>query len=100
MTMADEQTTSPRQTTEDDPLLLREQLRERLCELGYPLSQGTMNQLCAPSRNEGPPIDGYWGRRPLHRLSKAVVWARSRLQQKPHRIHPDYGKRRQASADA
>jgi hypothetical protein len=79
----------------------REQLREHLVKLGYPITAGTLSQLCAPSRGEGPEIAGYWGQRPIYRLETGIAWARARLRHKPYRVHPLYGKKRkQASADA
>jgi hypothetical protein len=72
-----------------DRLVMREELRLFLREkLGFPLSAGTMNQLCSPARGEGPPIAGYWGRSPLYRLSEGVDWAQNRLRKRPYQLHP------------
>ena len=66
----------------------REQTRQYLNEQGYPLSKGTFNQLCSPSRNAGPPIAGYWGRSPVYDFSEALEWAQMRLRTEPYVIHP------------
>jgi hypothetical protein len=42
----------------------RKQLAARLRELGYPLGDSTFDKLCMPSVGLGPPIAGYWGKRP------------------------------------
>jgi hypothetical protein len=54
--------------------------------------------MCQPSRQEGPPVSGYWGRRPLYDLQEALRWAQERLHGKPYRMHPLYGKYKQAAA--
>jgi hypothetical protein len=71
----------------------REQLRQFLIEEGYPITAGTMNQMCAPARGEGPPVEGYWGRRAVYDFRKGLEWARGRLRQKPYAIHPVSGAR-------
>jgi hypothetical protein len=42
-------------------LMTRERLRDYLEENGFPISLSTLNKLCAPMVNEGPPIADYWG---------------------------------------
>jgi hypothetical protein len=74
--------------TAPELLMRREQLREYLANLGYPLTRGTFAQLCAPSRGEGPPVWGYWGRSPVYRASDGLQWARARLRQTRYRLHP------------
>jgi hypothetical protein len=59
-----------------------------LASQGYPTSASTLDQLCAPSRNEGPVAVGYWGRRPVYRLADALTWAQARLRDRPHQLHP------------
>jgi hypothetical protein len=66
----------------------RDELREYLKQQGYPLSKGSLDQLCMPARNEGPEVKGYWGRRPLYDFAVGLAWAKARLQHKPHSIHP------------
>jgi hypothetical protein len=56
---------------------LRNQLGAKLRELGYPISDNKLIKMCAPSVNQGPPIDGYWGRRPLYTLEAGIDWAES-----------------------
>jgi hypothetical protein len=67
-------------TTEltSSPLLTREQVRERLNEAGYPLKASYFSKICLPSRNAGPPIAKWWGKRPLYSLAAALEWAESR----------------------
>lgn len=62
-------------------LLTREQLRQRLNERGYVISSGYFQQLCLPSRNEGPPVAKWWGKRPLYDLEAGLAWAESRCKQ-------------------
>jgi hypothetical protein len=61
----------------------RAELREKLCELGFPISMGKLNKLCAPSVNQGPPIDSWWGERALYRLEPCIAWAEAKLKDKP-----------------
>ena len=60
-------TTEPIET----PLLTRDQVRERLNAEGYPLKASYFNKICLPSRDAGPPVAKWWGKRPLYRLSDA-----------------------------
>ena len=64
--------------TELSPLFTREQLRLRLNELGFPLTASYFNKICLPSRNAGPPIAKWWGKRPLYQISDALAWAEAR----------------------
>jgi hypothetical protein len=57
----------------------RDQLGRKLRELGYPISDSLLDKLCAPSVGQGPPVAGWWGRRPLYDLDDAIAWAESRL---------------------
>jgi hypothetical protein len=67
-------------------LLTREQLRLRLNERGYPLSQSYFNKITLPSVNAGPPVAKWWGKRPLYHLEDALVWAESRCGSSPGRL--------------
>jgi hypothetical protein len=72
-----------------DRLVTREELRAIIKEtVGLTFTHGTMNQLCAPSRGEGPPIEGFIGRRPFYSVQKGIAWARQRLRQQPYVLHP------------
>jgi hypothetical protein len=62
----------------DQIFLTREQLRERLNALGYPLTATYFHKICLPSRNAGPPISKWWGRRPLYKLDDGLAWAEAR----------------------
>jgi hypothetical protein len=75
-------------TENDDRLVTRDELVKYLNDAGFPLTRGTMSQLCAPSRSEGPAPEGYWGRRPVYSLKNGLAWAQQRLRRAPYRIHP------------
>ena len=64
--------------TKPSPLLTREQVRQRLNDRGFPLTASYFNKICLPSRNAGPPIAKWWGKRPLYSLDAAFAWAESR----------------------
>jgi hypothetical protein len=75
-----------------DKLVTRAELIEIIKEeTGLRFTPGTMAQICAPSRGEGPEIEGYLGKRPIYSVKKGIAWARSRLRSKPHAVHPVYG---------
>ena len=59
-----------------EQLLTREQLRLKLSELGYPLTESYFQKICLPSVNAGPPVAKWWGRRPLYRLDEALAESR------------------------
>jgi hypothetical protein len=61
----------------------RTELCAELRERGYPISKAKMDKMCAPAIGQGPPVDGWWGPRPLYDLDKAVAWAEALL--KAHR---------------
>jgi hypothetical protein len=74
----------------------REELRQHIADvLGIEFSPGTMNQLCMPSRGEGPPVAGYIGKKPFYRLEEGIAWARSRLRPRKYVQHPMWGKQHQ-----
>jgi hypothetical protein len=60
-------------------LMTREQLRLFLATNGFPLGKSTLDKICSPAVNTGPPIEAWFGRRPLHSPEKGLAWARSRL---------------------
>jgi hypothetical protein len=61
------------------PRLTRKQLAEFLAGHGIPTSYSTLEKLCAPAINRGPPVAAWWGRRPLYDPAEALAWAESRL---------------------
>jgi hypothetical protein len=67
------------------PLLTRKALWPALRAAGFPIADSTGTKLCAPSVNQGPPIEAWWGRQPLHDLDKGIAWAQSRLPGVPRR---------------
>jgi hypothetical protein len=65
----------------DEPRLTRAELAKRLTEAGYPVALGSLNTW--GSIGGGPPVDGYWGRRPMYRWSAAKVWAEQKFKTQP-----------------
>lgn len=64
--------------TDVPTLLTRDQVRELLNQSGYPLTASYFNKICLPSRNAGPPIAKWWGKRPLYKRTDALAWAEAR----------------------
>lgn len=62
----------------NEQLLTRSDLRARLNERGYKISQSYFDYLCLPSRNLGPKPAKWFGARPLYRFSEGLAWAESR----------------------
>jgi hypothetical protein len=60
-------------------LLTRRQLAAFLRECGFPVGNSTLDKLCAPSINQGPPACAMWGKRPLYEPTAGIAWAESRL---------------------
>lgn len=60
-------------------LLRRKELSGALHAAGFPIGAGTLDKLCAPSVNEGPPVEYWWGKQAIHDFDKAKNWARSRM---------------------
>ena len=65
--------------TESSRRMTRKQLAEFLRSAGYPVTIHALNKSCMPSRNDGPPVDSYWGKRPLYDATAALRWAEARL---------------------
>jgi hypothetical protein len=59
--------------------MTRKQLGAFLRERGYPVSDSVLNKLCAPAVNDGPPVAGWWGHRPLYDPEDASEWAERRV---------------------
>ena len=68
------------------PLMTREQLRVFLIGQGFPIGKSTLDKLCAPTVNLGPPIEGWWGNRPLHNPERGLEWAKKRLRPSPSNL--------------
>ena len=58
--------------------LTRRQLVSLFNEHGYPIGKSTLDKLCMPAVNEGPPVAAWWGRRPLYDPNEALDWAEKR----------------------
>ena len=75
----------------------RPQLPNFLREHGHPYSKSTLDKLCAPSIDQGPPVDAWIGNRPLYDPEAVLAWAEARLS--PARRTPsDPGRPRTSSA--
>jgi hypothetical protein len=75
---------------DDDKLIARDELPTVIREAtGLKLTPGTLNKLCSPSRGEGPPVEGYVGRRPFYSTKKTIEWAMNRLRPERHILHPE-----------
>jgi hypothetical protein len=48
-------------------------------EHGYPIGDSTLDKLCMPTINQGPPVAGWWGRRPLYDPDEGLAWAEARI---------------------
>jgi hypothetical protein len=66
-------------TSIDREYLTRRQLADFLTNAGFPISESTLDKLCMPSRDEGPPAAGVWGNRALYHSDKALAWAKRRF---------------------
>ena len=62
----------------DQDYLTRDELLARLNQRGYPFGASYFAKICMPSRNAGPPVAKWWGKRPLYRLEPAIAWAESK----------------------
>ena len=58
--------------------LTRREAAKFLTEKGYPTSRHTLNRLCAPAVNQGPPPVGKWGNRELFTEPVLLEWAEER----------------------
>jgi hypothetical protein len=72
--------------------LTRGQLVSLLHEHGYPIGKSTLDKLCMPAINEGPPVAAWWGRRPLYDADEALAWAEKRTRR------PDLAASRESAA--
>jgi len=72
---------------DQEKLLTRPQLAEFLSERGFPISYSTLTKYCSPAINIGPPVEAYWGPRPMHSPVRALEWAKAR----PRSVKPAAG---------
>jgi hypothetical protein len=61
------------------PYLWRKQVAPFLRDHGYPYGASTIDKLCSPSINAGPPVVAWQGRRPLHDQDQTLAWAEGQL---------------------
>jgi hypothetical protein len=59
--------------------MTRRQIAKYLREHGVPVGDSTLDKLCMPTVNEGPPVAVWWGRRPLYDPADALAWAEGRM---------------------
>jgi hypothetical protein len=59
--------------------MTRRQIAAYLREQGVPVGDSTLDKLCMPTVNEGPPVAAWWGRRPLYDPDEALAWAEARM---------------------
>jgi hypothetical protein len=59
--------------------MTRKQLAEFLRANGHPYGDSTLDKLCMPSMNQGPPVDSWLGKRPLYEPTAGLAWAEARL---------------------
>ncbi|SRR6266700_2066121 len=70
--------------SEEEKLLVIQDIPQFIYERrGIRLALSTLEKCCAPSRNEGPPVAKYWGKRPLRRPSDILAWVDARLRDAP-----------------
>jgi hypothetical protein len=54
-------------------------LAEYLTGQGFRTSKSTISKYCSPAINIGPPVEGFWGRLPAFKPSRAIEWAKMRI---------------------
>jgi hypothetical protein len=69
----------PSKRIDRDRYLTRRELAEYLGANGYPITLHSLNRLCAPTRGQGPPMEGVWGGKAFYAPSRALEWARARF---------------------
>jgi len=81
--------------------LTRDQAAVYLSMNGFPITLSTLEKLCAPAIDDGPPVAAWWGRRPLYDPAQCLAWARARLSSaprpSPHNPKPSKSARKRAS---
>ena len=58
--------------------LTRRELAAFLTANGYKISANTLDRICVPARNQGPPRAGRWGSRDLYDPEQCLEWAERR----------------------
>jgi len=59
--------------------MTRKEIAAYLRQRGIPIGDSTLDKLCMPRVNEGPPVAAWWGRRPLYDPADALAWAEARI---------------------
>jgi hypothetical protein len=71
----------------DEPLLTRDQVHQVLVQQGFPIGRSSLDKVCSPTVNKGPPVAAWWpgrgGDRPLYRRHEVLAWARTLLKSTP-----------------
>lgn len=73
--------TQPTAFPETPQYLTRRQAAEFVTRHFAPLSYSRLEKLCMAG--EGPPIAGWWGRRPIYEPTALLDWARNRISEGP-----------------
>jgi hypothetical protein len=63
--------------SEDDPLLTSKDVIADLKSVGLPISPSWFEKL--REAGKGPPVQCYWGRRPMWKRSRVRAWAIDRM---------------------
>jgi hypothetical protein len=63
--------------SEDDPLLTSKDVIADLRSVGLPISASWFEKL--READKGPPVECYWGRRPMWKRSRVRAWAEVRM---------------------
>jgi hypothetical protein len=61
----------------------RRQLLDHQRNNGIPIGKSTLDKLCAPSVDQGPPVAAWWGRRAIYDFVQGLAWAERRLSASP-----------------
>ena len=78
----------------------RKELGAALRKLGLPISDSKLNKVCAPSVNLGPPVDVWFGRRPLYDIYQGIAWAESLLRSERSSLQDTTAKTGRAAMEA
>jgi hypothetical protein len=81
--------------------LTRKQVGQLLRDHGYPIGDGTLDRICSPAQNNGPPVDAWWNGRPLYDADAVLAWAEARITDAPKSFtrHKERWERQAAQAE-
>jgi hypothetical protein len=67
------------ETAATSKLGTRDKLLAHINAAGIPLGKSTLDKLCMPKNYAGPPVEAWFGSRPLYDLDRGLQWAMSLL---------------------